>query len=303
MPRLSAKELRAMRDAAKANGNVLTVTLDGRTDRVTSIRYNSRYGTTEFRVASGGGWYQPEAAPWVFREASRGSRANPRRRRNPSYTEGLDEAETELERSRLRAAYAARRRNPSTEVTELVLFITNDGTLYRQQTQPIIANLGRKIAKGTYDPTKALKLWGYLADAGAQKYTREFDSSPRTSFGAFSKADRVAAAKELADHYADELGTRSNPRHRRFKMARRKKSRTRRVRGYKGGIRVVRFRSRGGRVKIVRFHKPGTKGFRSGAAKKRAAGKRLARKWGFFRKGSAIYQKRPGRKSKLIRRL
>jgi hypothetical protein len=201
------------------------------------------------------------------------------------------------------------RRNPETEVTELVLFITNDGNLYRQQAQPIIANLAKKIRKGTYDAVKAVKLWGYLADAGAQKYTRETDSAPRTSFGIFTKADRVAAAKELADHYADELsdaaGTRSNPRHRRFKMARRKKSRsrTRRVKGYKGGVRIVRFRTRGGRTKLVRFHKPGTAGFRSGKAKKRAAGKRLARKWGFFRRGSAIYQKRPGRTAKLIRRL
>ena len=207
------------------------------------------------------------------------------------------------------------RRNPETEQRELELFIVNDGDLYRQRVQPIIANLAKKTRKGVYDHAKAAKLWGYLADAGAQKYTKDFDARGSTSFGIFSKADRTAVAKSLADYYLDDVkeaaGTKSNPRrrrrhssHRRTKMARRKKYRrtARRVKGYRGGVRVVRFKVRG-RVKIVRFHKPGTKGFRSGVAKKRATGKRLARKWGFFRKGSAIYQKRPGKKSKLIRRL
>ncbi len=35
----------------------------------------------------------------------------------------------------------------------------------------------------------------------------------------------------------------------------------------------------------------------------RRRGQALARKWGFFKKKGAIYQKRPGKKAKLIRRL
>ncbi len=105
-----------------------------------------------------------------------------------------------------------RRRNPETEVHELVLFITNDGGLYRQQAQPIIKNLRKKIAKGTYDATKALKLWGYLANSGAQKYTKEYGSpGPNGSYGAFNAADRRAAAKELAESYEEELHS-TNPR-------------------------------------------------------------------------------------------
>lgn len=218
-----------------------------------------------------------------------------------------------------------RRRNPATEVRELVLFTTNDSDLYRQRVKPILANLAKKIRKGTYDPAKALKLWAYLSDAGAQKYTKEFGDTggsyrgPRgsTSYGIFTKSDRRDAAKEFAEYYAEELadeaGSKSNPRrrrttrssYRRIPMARKKVRRTtktRRAKGYKAGVRIVRFKVRG-RVKIVRFHKPGTKAGKRGTAAKRAAGKRLAKKYGFFRKGRAIYQKRPGRPSKLIRRL
>ena len=49
---------------------------------------------------------------------------------------------------------------------------------------------------------------------------------------------------------------------------------------YKNGVKLVRFP--GGRV--ARFHKPGTKAHRKGAAKKRAAGRLLAKKFGFAKR-------------------
>src|SRR5260221_13736245 len=54
-----------------------------------------------------------------------------------------------------------KRRNPSTEVRELELYIINDSDLYRQNVQPVIKNLAKKMAKGIYDKTKAIKLWTY----------------------------------------------------------------------------------------------------------------------------------------------
>jgi hypothetical protein len=39
------------------------------------------------------------------------------------------------------------------------------------------------------------------------------------------------------------------------------------------------------------------------SAARRARGKALARKYGFVRKGNAIYAKRPGRAPKLVRRV
>jgi hypothetical protein len=106
-----------------------------------------------------------------------------------------------------------RRRNPETEAHELALFTVNDGTLYRQRAQPIMANLRKKIRSGKYDAAKALKLWAYLADAGAQAYTKEFGTpGPNGSYGVFSKADRALAAQEIAEHYDEELRGKTNPR-------------------------------------------------------------------------------------------
>ena len=90
-------------------------------------------------------------------------------------------------------------------VRELVLYIDNDGDLYRQMTTPIMRNLARKMLKGTYDHDLAVKGWGHLANAGAQKYTKEFGGSGNGSYGSFSPADRKAAAVELADAFENEM--------------------------------------------------------------------------------------------------
>jgi len=108
------------------------------------------------------------------------------------------------------------RSNPAGEQTELRLFIDNDGTLYRQTTVPIQKNLTKKFVKGTYNHTKAVKLWKYLADAGAKKYSKDH-SDGKDWNTMFTVADRKAVAKELADAWLAELqaGNRHNPRGRR----------------------------------------------------------------------------------------
>lgn len=83
-------------------------------------------------------------------------------------------------------------------VRELVLYAENDADLYRQSALPIIANLQRKVKKGTYDAELAIKLWRYHADRAAKKYIQEFD-------GEFSPATRNAAAKEFRDGYDEEV--------------------------------------------------------------------------------------------------
>lgn len=92
------------------------------------------------------------------------------------------DAKSNPKRRFVRVVRRGSRRNPETEQRELELFIVNDGDLYRQRVQPIIANLAKKTRKGVYDHAKAAKLWGYLADAGAQKYTKDFDARGSTSF-------------------------------------------------------------------------------------------------------------------------
>ena len=100
----------------------------------------------------------------------------------------------------------------STEARELQLYIENDGDLYRQQTQCIHRNLSRKHKKGTYDHVLAPKIWKYLVDNGAKKYTRDFDSNTGkafgrfgSSFGVFTPAIRREVAQLMADSYLMEL--------------------------------------------------------------------------------------------------
>lgn len=81
----------------------------------------------------------------------------------------------------------------SHEATELMLFIENDGDLYRQQTKPIEKNLITKMARGVYDKTKAEKLWMYLAESGAKKYAKEFGIASE-----WHKTFSVAVRKEVA---------------------------------------------------------------------------------------------------------
>ncbi len=88
------------------------------------------------------------------------------------------------------------------DVRELVLFIDNDGDLYRQMTTPIMKNLAKKMLKGTYNHELAVKGWGHLANAGAKKYTQEFGTpGPNGSYGNFDVATRKAAAAELAEAF------------------------------------------------------------------------------------------------------
>jgi len=93
-----------------------------------------------------------------------------------------------------------------TDARELTLFATNDGDLYRARIQPIIQNLARKTAAGTFDPARAPTLWRYAADDAAQRYTREHGApGPHGSYGSFDVATRKACAAMLAESYAENV--------------------------------------------------------------------------------------------------
>ncbi len=87
------------------------------------------------------------------------------------------------------------------EESELKLYIDNDSGLYHQQTQPIIKNLQKKLAKGVFDKSKSEKLWMYLVENGAKKYAKEFGGVWHKMF---SMADRKAVARALAESFVEE---------------------------------------------------------------------------------------------------
>ncbi|MBO5017043.1 MAG: hypothetical protein J6C92_14725 [Bacteroidaceae bacterium] len=90
------------------------------------------------------------------------------------------------------------------DVDELVLYITNDGDLYRGRASSIIKNLKRKSKNGNYDKDLAVKAWQYLADDGVRKYDKEFGSGSG-SVAWLNPATRKAIATELRDYYEEEI--------------------------------------------------------------------------------------------------
>jgi hypothetical protein len=87
------------------------------------------------------------------------------------------------------------------EYGELRLYIDNERDLY-QQRKAIEANLEKKMAKGTYDASKAPLAWMHMVDAGAKKYAKEFDVSVASTFP--KKNVRVPLATEYARDFEAE---------------------------------------------------------------------------------------------------
>ena len=84
---------------------------------------------------------------------------------------------------------------------ELVNITQNDPDLYNRQYFPIIINLMRKRAKGTYDHNLAIKLWRYLIDNVAKHDAGHMARHKWTGLV------RNLAAKDIAD---EELSNMEN---------------------------------------------------------------------------------------------
>ena len=84
---------------------------------------------------------------------------------------------------------------------ELKLFIDNDGELYRQHTTPMMKNLARKMVKAVYDSVVAVKLWKYLAEAGARKYAEVHGGDASGWARVFTVLIRRRVAKEACDDF------------------------------------------------------------------------------------------------------
>ena len=56
---------------------------------------------------------------------------------------------------------------------ELELYADNTASLYNQKLA-IIQNITRKLKNGTYDHSKAPKLWQYWIDAAAREFVEQY---------------------------------------------------------------------------------------------------------------------------------
>lgn len=83
---------------------------------------------------------------------------------------------------------------------DLRLFVDNDSQLYRQQTLSIFKNLATKKARGEYTHAGAVKLFGYLAEAGAKKFAKE-------AGGVWNQLFSVPTRREASEQWAQEFET------------------------------------------------------------------------------------------------
>ena len=88
---------------------------------------------------------------------------------------------------------------------EIELYADNDSQLYYQSRRPILQNLTKKYKKGTFDVSKAAKLWRYYIDAALKKYNKEFGSRGDNWFDLLDTHDRQLLALEYANRTKQEF--------------------------------------------------------------------------------------------------
>ncbi len=81
-------------------------------------------------------------------------------------------------------------------VTELKLCTENESSLYPQY-KAIVANLSRKVAKGTYDAALAPKAFVGYVEAGAKLYAKQFG-------GVWHELFPAAVRRAVAERFAAE---------------------------------------------------------------------------------------------------
>jgi hypothetical protein len=84
----------------------------------------------------------------------------------------------------------------ATSDEELLLFIENEESLYRQK-DAFLMNMYKKMRKGTYDPIQGRKLWLHFVERGARVYASEYMFETRPWNKIFPKRERELAAVEI----------------------------------------------------------------------------------------------------------
>jgi len=89
-------------------------------------------------------------------------------------------------------------------VHDLKLYIDNDSQLHKQRV-PILKNLATKKVRSQYKHDLAVKLFGYLVEAGAKKYAKEFGSPGQPWHKMFDVPTRKRVAEELTRDFEGEF--------------------------------------------------------------------------------------------------
>lgn len=90
---------------------------------------------------------------------------------------------------------------------ELELYIENTYELVAADNsigKNIERNLEKKVRKGTFDLDKSVRLWGYLMEAGAKRYAKEFGDGERAWSRMFNAPTREYVARRFAEEFQRE---------------------------------------------------------------------------------------------------
>jgi hypothetical protein len=85
------------------------------------------------------------------------------------------------------------------EEQEIYLTAVNTESIYRSRITPIIKNYQRKLGKGKYNPELAIKGFVYAVEDAIKEYAKHGSKVRLTG------EQKRRVAKELLDHYADEI--------------------------------------------------------------------------------------------------
>lgn len=86
------------------------------------------------------------------------------------------------------------------DADELQLYADNTAHIYFGPRASVDRNLRRKRERGTYDHSRAVKAWIYVANEAARAYREELDPSAR-----FPRVERRKAAQAMADEWLAEV--------------------------------------------------------------------------------------------------
>ena len=89
------------------------------------------------------------------------------------------------------------------EARELELYVMNDKPSY-DHFLACVKNARRRMEKKEYHSRLAIRLFLYVADAAALRYTREHCEHTAVWYRVFPKAARIEAAEAIRDQFEEE---------------------------------------------------------------------------------------------------
>ena len=88
---------------------------------------------------------------------------------------------------------------------ELLLYATNEYSLYTMYIQPILKNFRRKVKNGTFNADLAPKAFDTCVKEAAVLYCKEFGTPGQPYYDIFNAATRREVARRIYEYFADEI--------------------------------------------------------------------------------------------------